>query len=257
MICIYCRRESTASKGVPHVFPEAFAQNRTVLPIGSVCDPCNNYLGHELDSVFVSHPVISALAQFLRFPGKSGKLRKQLGNVVLGDSPRTITIPCAKPTIVTHADASQSSTITPLIDPSFDFQKFRRAIYHIAFNTYTLQRGATEALDTRFDPVRRYIKAPKPKESWPIVQYMNLGVGFTRDVTMLVDGDDAAEFVGMVICAGAAFGVDLLNSGRLESWMRRQFPPTAELISAEYRVPRTQRETGKGPRYRVTIYLDE
>lgn len=197
------------------------------------------------------------MAQFLRFPGKRGKLRKQLGNVELGDSPRSVTIPCAKPSIVKHADGSSSATITPLVDPRFDFYKFRRAIYHIAFNAYALRRGTTEALHARFDPVRQYIRAPRLRESWPIVQYVNLSAGFTQDVTVLVDGDDAAEFIGMVICAGAAFGVDLLNSGRLEHWMQGHFPSTAELIGVDYQVPRTTRETGKGSRYRVTIYLDE
>lgn len=267
--CIYCKQDSSSAQGVPHVFPEAFAQNRLVLPVGSVCDGCNNYLGVELDSVFVAHPILSALAQFLRFPGKSGKLRRQLGNVELDARfpdqgratdqplPRTITVPCAKPRIVTHPDGSRTATIEPLIDPRFDFRRFRRAIHHIALNAFALKRGDSAALEPRFDSVRDYIRKPKPKEVWPFAQYVNLNVGFTHDVTILIDAEEDHAFVGMVICAGMAFGVDLLNRGNLRQWMEQQFPPSTEIIGVNHHVPRAQRPSKKAPMYCVTIYLDE
>lgn len=246
------------------MFPEAFVQNRVVLPLGAVCDDCNNYLGVELDSVFVAHPILSALAQFLRLPGKSGKLRQQLGNVELDAKlsadevpPRTITIPCAKPTIVMHPDGSRTATLQPLIDPRFDFRRFRRAIHHIAFNAYALQCGCPAALDARFDAVRDYIRKPKPKEVWPFAQYTNLDIGFKREVTMLITADEKQAFAGMVICAGMAFGVDLLNSGNLREWMTAKFPPSTEIVGVNHHVPRAQRPPKKGPKYRFTIYVDE
>jgi hypothetical protein len=197
------------------------------------------------------------LAQFFQFPGKAGKLRKRLGNVETGSSPRTVTIPVSEPTIVTHADGSRSATIAPLIDSQFDFQRFRRAIYHIAFNAYAFQRGADAALHEQFDPVRNYIRKPKSKESWLFAQYVNLGASFNRDVTVMLDGNESAEFVGITICAGAAFGVDLLASGQLPEWVRRQFPPTTDIIGPDHRVARAQRHSKSEPRYQVTIYLDE
>jgi hypothetical protein len=257
MNCIYCLQDSITSKGVPHVFPEAFVQNELTLPIGAVCDSCNNYLGHELDSVFITHPVLSMLAQFLRFPGKNGRLRKQLGNVELDVEPRSITIPCSKPKISTHPDGSTSAIIEPLIDPRFDFQKFRRAIHHIAFNAFALKRGTAVSLEPRFDPIRKYVRNPNKGDSWPFAQYTNLDANFSRDVTIMLDGDDDTEFVGIVLCAGMAFGVDLLNTGGLKSWVEPLFPATTKIVGPNYHVPRSQRQSRKGPRYRFTIYLDE
>lgn len=256
MHCIYCRANSSNSRGVPHVFPEAFGKNDVVLPVGAVCDPCNQYLGHELDSVFASHPIISLLAQFLRLPGKNGKLRKRLGNVASNVQPRSITIPCAPREIVTHPDGSRSTTIKPLVDSSFDLQRFRRAIYHIGLNSFALQRGPATVLDPRFDAVRAYVRNPRKGESWPFAQFVNLSATFSRDVTILVDDVSGGVFVGMVLCAGAAFGVDLLNSAAFVPWVADHFPPSTEILDSDYTEPRS--EHPRGPvQYRVTILLDD
>lgn len=249
------------------MFPEAFAQNELVLPLGSVCDRCNNYLGVELDSVFVSHPILSAMAQFLRFPGKSGKLRQRFGNVELdvdtgahrtGDLgvPRSITIPCAEPEIVTGPDGSRTATAQPLIDPRFDFRRFRRAIYHILFNAYAAGRGVSATLESRFDPVRNYIRKPRPREAWPFAQFANLA-GFNKKVLIVLDDDEADGYAGMVICAGMAFGVDLLNRGNLPAWVKRNCPPGTQVIGVDHHLPRAPRPGKRDPEYFVTIFLDE
>ena len=82
MKCIYCLTETQGSCGLAHAIPEALAQNDMVLPRGSVCDPCNNYLG-KLDAVLASHPLIALGVQWLRLPGKNGRVRKVVGNVEL------------------------------------------------------------------------------------------------------------------------------------------------------------------------------
>ena len=256
MNCIYCREDSSNSLGVPHVFPEAFGKNELILPLGAVCDRCNGYLGHELDSVFVSHPIISFLAQFLQLPGKTGKVRKRLGNVATDALPRRVTLPCAASEVITHPDGSKSATVQPLIDPAFDFQRFRRALFHIGLNAYAHRRGAESALHARFDDVRSYIREPLRGESWPFAQYMDLGAAFSKEVTILVDDESGGPFVGIALCAGVAFGVDLLNGSGIEPWISRRFPPGTTIIRADHRVPRAMRADGP-VQYRVTIFLDE
>lgn len=54
MRCVYCLTDSAGTKSIAHVLPEAIARNDLVLPRGAVCDACNHYLGHELDSVMVA-----------------------------------------------------------------------------------------------------------------------------------------------------------------------------------------------------------
>jgi hypothetical protein len=254
---MYCRQDASTSRGVPHVFPEAFGKNAVVLPIGSVCDACNSYLGHELDSVFIAHPVVSMIAQTLRLPGKSGKLRKHVGNVEIDVFPRSITIPTEEPKIIVHPDGTRSSTAAALVDPQFDLLRFRRALHHIAFNAYALRRGKDEVLAARFDPVRKYIRSPHKGEAWPFVQFCDLERGFGQDVTLVLDDDESIEAVSITLCGAIAFGVGLLDSGRLQEWAYREFPQDTVTFGPDYHIPRSRRQSRIEGRYDLTIFLDE
>src|SRR5688572_6854486 len=91
--CLYCRKDASDAVGEAHVLPEGFAANSRALPIGSVCDGCNNYLGRKLDQMFVKHPAISLMVQFLGLPGKSGKPRVRLGVIERNEERRVIHLP--------------------------------------------------------------------------------------------------------------------------------------------------------------------
>jgi hypothetical protein len=196
------------------------------------------------------------MIQFLRLPGKSGKVRKRVGNVASDAVPSGITIPCAEPKPVVHADGTRSTKVTPLVDPAFDFLRFRRALHHVGFNTLVLRDGVDRAYEGRYDAVRRYVRHPHKGESWPFVQYVELEKGLARDVTVLLLRDPSTEFAGLVLGKAAAVAVDLTNSGGLAVLAQSQFPPGAAVIDSSYRVPRAQRETG-ARRYRVTISIDD
>jgi HNH endonuclease len=178
MRCIYCLESSDDAKGLAHVIPEGIAANDLTLPRGAVCDSCNTYLGHELDAVMIAHPVLALIIQFLRLPGKDGSVRKRLGNVASDVHPNAITIPCEMPRRVQGSDGRWESVVEPLVDPRFDFRRFRRALHHVAFNALTLRDGMERALENMYDPVRRYIRQPLQNESWAFVQYVNLHSGW-------------------------------------------------------------------------------
>lgn len=256
MLCIYCLKDSSDAKSLPHVVPEAISKNNVTLPRGAVCDDCNHTLGHELDSVLLNHPVIALLVQLLELPGKRGKPRVKAGNVTRDEIKRELVIPCAAPEAVTDAHGTQSQKVKPLVDPSFNLLRFRRALHHVAFNALALRDGVERALDSSYDPVRRYIRRPHKGESWPYLQHFDFARGVARDVTTIIMRAPETEYVAFVVGKTMAFGVDLRNTGTLDEIRRTEFPEGTELVGSRATVPRAGRKPG-ATRYRLVIPLDE
>lgn len=49
MRCIFCKQDSSTSKTVEHIIPEALGNKKHILPRGVVCDNCNNYFGLKVE----------------------------------------------------------------------------------------------------------------------------------------------------------------------------------------------------------------
>src|SRR6267154_1084155 len=47
--CIFCKQNSALSRSVEHIVPESLGNTQHILPIGVVCDACNNYLAREVE----------------------------------------------------------------------------------------------------------------------------------------------------------------------------------------------------------------
>src|SRR5207302_4508945 len=109
---------------------EGIGGNDLTLPKGTVCDGCNHYIGYELEAVLVAHPVISLAIQTFHLKGKGGRRRKKIGNVDRTVHQGGITIPCEEP-VFTTVNGVRTATLRPLMDNSFDFRRFRRALHHI------------------------------------------------------------------------------------------------------------------------------
>jgi hypothetical protein len=217
-ICIYCKEESSASVGVPHVFPEALSRNTLVLPRGVECDGCNEYAGKRLDSNLVRHPVIAMTIQFLGAPGKRGKTRSQVGGIqrerVDSQSVRVSfkfrgrLVPGPNETVAIEG------RVRP--DPEFDFLRFRRALHHIGLGTVAGQKGADAALDPQYDRVRRYVRNPKPpNDSWPYGQVERKLKRVPRVIAGQFIQFEDVDLIGIHIFQ-LLFLVDLLKTGVLE-----------------------------------------
>jgi hypothetical protein len=109
--CIYCRSITSGAEGEAHVFPEAIVANVMTLPPGTVCDKCNHYCGHELDSAVVRFPFIAMVIQLLALPGKKGKPRKELGRIERLPNENTIRFDIQEPIIERNSDGSRSAVV--------------------------------------------------------------------------------------------------------------------------------------------------
>jgi hypothetical protein len=106
------------------------------------------------------------------------------------------------------------------------------------------------------DPVRRYVRSPKPAETWPFLQYADLERGFARDATIFVDGFKGGAYVALTFGKTIAFAVDLLGHGQLPDYAEHSFVPGKyEVVGPEYRPPSAARQGRR--RFRLTIVLDD
>lgn len=135
MRCIYCLRDSTKSRSIPHCLPEALLRNGPALSIGAICDACNHYAGTNLEAILVEHPAIAFPLQLLGVPGKNGKPRAKLGVFERGiEEDAAVTFAIPTPEISLGPDGVTRAEFEIGLDPGFNMMQFRRALYHAAFN---------------------------------------------------------------------------------------------------------------------------
>ena len=79
MRCIFCKTISGASSSVEHIIPESLGNNKHVLPVGWVCDACNNYLSREVEKPFLDSPYGRYSRFLMRVPSKKGRVPSAVG----------------------------------------------------------------------------------------------------------------------------------------------------------------------------------
>lgn len=77
MQCIFCHKDSTASKSVEHIIPESLGNKHHFLPKGYVCDECNNYFAVKIERELLEQPYFKSMRFRNEIPTKNGKLVKE------------------------------------------------------------------------------------------------------------------------------------------------------------------------------------
>ena len=214
--CIYCRTVTTGSEGKAHVLPEAIVENNLVLPRGSVCDVCNNYLG-ELDTALATHPLIAFGIQAFALPGRTGRSRVRLGKIGQksdGEAQLLTLLPGA----IDRLTTVEGRSLVVLANPTTAAQRrFHRALHHVAFNLLCYVGGAEEALKSSYDAVRRYVRSPSPRELWPYL-YSSLGKNPVDIIDIFCLSSPTRALLRFF---NHAFAVDLTRSGGLRQELSR------------------------------------
>lgn len=212
--CIYCRKDSSASRSKAHIVPEAFLQNEVTLPVGAECDACNGFAS-QLEQAFIHHNRIWTQIMMLRAPGKDGKKRKRMSHYTADDERRVMTVQFRDSWIKEFEGKRQIVFPDPV---EYDESKFRRCLGHIAMNYVAWKFGWDVALEGRFDPLRKYVRYGSRPMKWPYGQVsyedseprkkLNIGwepsaPGLTVRLQSYIDD----------------FYIDTLNTGELEAWV--------------------------------------
>lgn len=74
MRCIFCKRESSTSRSVEHIVPESLGNIEHVLPVGAVCDDCNQYFARKVERQLLDSPMFRLLRAVMTVPNKRGRV---------------------------------------------------------------------------------------------------------------------------------------------------------------------------------------
>lgn len=74
MRCIFCKQDSSASRSVEHIIPESLGNTDHVLPVGVVCDGCNQYFARKVERQVLESPMFRLLRLDMGIPNKRGRV---------------------------------------------------------------------------------------------------------------------------------------------------------------------------------------
>ena len=74
MRCLFCKQSSIGAKSVEHIVPESLGNTTFILPLGYVCDKCNNYFAREVEKPFLELPELKLLRFQEGIPNKKNKM---------------------------------------------------------------------------------------------------------------------------------------------------------------------------------------
>ena len=58
MRCLFCKQDSSNAKSIEHVIPESLGNKKLILPLGYVCDKCNNFFARKVEKPFMDLEVV-------------------------------------------------------------------------------------------------------------------------------------------------------------------------------------------------------
>lgn len=79
MRCIFCKKDSSGSISCEHIIPESLGNTTQILPVGVVCDMCNNYFSRKVEKPFLESGGIQELRSFRFVPSKKGNIPSLVG----------------------------------------------------------------------------------------------------------------------------------------------------------------------------------
>lgn len=74
MRCIFCKQDSSTSVAVEHIIPESLGNIDHVLPVGVVCDGCNQYFARKVERQILETPMFRLLRADMAIPNKRGRI---------------------------------------------------------------------------------------------------------------------------------------------------------------------------------------
>lgn len=194
-VCIWCKQENFGGSE-EHIFPDAIGcPPEFVFNDGSVCTKCNNGLGH-LDQAVIDEFDIFLFENEVKRKKNRKPAIKSRGNLVAGfiNGEKYYSLNMEKHSILDpygnkvaayrgkERDVKGSIEISNGIGKvSFEITlsnkvKFRQGLVKIALSTLAYYLGSELALESQFDPVRKFVNEGKGER--PILWYVSEDLNF-------------------------------------------------------------------------------
>ena len=74
MRCIFCKADSTATRSVEHIIPESLGNIDHTLPLGAVCNACNQYFGRKIEGPLLGSGMFRLSRADMRVANKRGRI---------------------------------------------------------------------------------------------------------------------------------------------------------------------------------------
>src|SRR5215207_7189160 len=151
--CLYCLTEDRKFSSVEHLVPEGLGNKEIVLPVGVVCDKCNNEVLSQLDTALIEFGPIALLRVKYGVPTKAGKMPKaQLGDALWRrTSPGHVHIRAdSKKSIKEHPDGLRFRFRDRRPMKVRRTRELTRALFKMAMGLIYLEEGPDVALSERF-----------------------------------------------------------------------------------------------------------
>lgn len=217
MRCIFCKKSSLLSVAIEHIVPESLGNTKLTLPKGVVCDKCNNYFATHLEQ-----PILKSNEfLYLRFNQELKNKRRKVpvAPIIFGDkivnAHRHGTLDFSFNSedfskIEEYLDAGGTKMMIPISGASPDDTLTSRwlakmGLEMLAFRWQNIDGWNDYLVEHEgLDEVRRYARAPKPKEKW---DYSKRRIYEQDNLTLTSDG----QSVQMI------YECDILTTGTSES----------------------------------------
>jgi hypothetical protein len=181
--CLYCLKPTDGTESEDHPVPQCLS-NDVALPRGAVCSKCNSYLG-QLDQELCNHEPLSDMIVRARMPGTDGRIRQEITPFLRVDmTNEPIKISIRKAEIRPSAHDTRALLVFPK-SPKRDASKLSRALHRVALGVYAFNEPKA-ALDSRFDPVRRYVREPSGRHVRPYWSRTRPVFGPMREIERIV-----------------------------------------------------------------------
>jgi hypothetical protein len=234
MRCVFCKQCSDDSVSIEHIIPESLGNTKTILPIGAVCDSCNNYFSSKVEK----HVSESDEFKYLRSHQviKNKKRKFQEVEVLVNGQPvrtrRTDKLTFAVNeddfTKVKEALTSEpnSEIMLPVTGKPPSDHHLSRFLAKMAIETLASRWVNTDGWNDYlvdhegFDPIRKFSRQPLRGETWEYSKrriyeqdspHVKHQVIYESDI-LVIGTPEAAEFYFVVAFFGMEYAINIGGS---------------------------------------------
>jgi hypothetical protein len=162
--CIYCLKTEARFTSEEHIVSESLGNyDYLVLPVGYVCDVCNNGVLSKLDNTLIKAPPVAFLRVLYVPYDKAGKLPKaSFGNMTIERTgPQAVRItPKDRTGDFQNIQELEDGRVTfnlNLHAGGFNPKKLARSLYKIALGLIAFDLGQEQACSSKYDLAREFI----------------------------------------------------------------------------------------------------
>jgi hypothetical protein len=186
MRCIFCKNKSDNSKSREHIVPESLGNEKHILPLGWVCDSCNNYLSRKVEAPFLETWYGKTSRFEMGIPSKKGRIPIATGLYPQSRSMVNLMIDKDGLSIFAANEADESRFVNSIRtqtrgsiyvptagEPELNYETARFigkvGLEILAYRGVNIDGWNEELVNkTELDELRNYVRQGKPGFVWPV-----------------------------------------------------------------------------------------